>query len=160
MLGAPQGPFPPAVPAGPAASGPVAPAASSGPASLTTPGALARPVVAGETVYAAIATWARRASHGRLTAWTVGGGVDARGIALFVPAVWPLALPFGCLASIGAWGLATRSAETLAAAGLYGTGRVRLLRVVRAAAVVAGTLLAVATFYTVLWMVLGPSWTL
>ncbi len=154
MLSAPQGPIPPAVPVGPAAG-------SSVPHPLAAPGALAAPAASlNETVYAAVGRWARRASHGRLTAWTVGGGVDALGIALFVREVWPLALPFGCLAAIGAWGLATRRAEALATAGLGGSARARLFRAVRATAVVVGTVLAVATFYTALWMVLGPSWTL
>jgi hypothetical protein len=119
---------------------------------------------ADETVYAAVARWAMRASHGRLTAWTVGGAVDALGVALFVrpvwPALWPLALPFGCLASIGAWGLATHRMLELEAAGRSGTARARLYRTVRTTAVVAGTILAVATFYTALGLLLGPSWTL
>ena len=135
-----------------APSGHVVPAAAAPPAAMRAS--------VNETAYAAIARWAMRASHGRLTAWTVGGGVDALGIAFFVPAFWPLALPFGCLASIGAWGLATRRARELELAGREGTPRFKLLRAVRTAAVVAGTALAIASFYVALWLVLGPSWTL
>ncbi len=113
-----------------------------------------------ETVYTALARWALRASYGRLTAWTVGGAVDAVGIVLVVPSFWPLALPFACLASIGAWGLASRRVRALELAGLGGTARWKLLRAVRPVAVVIGTVAAVAAFYTALWLVLGPSWTL
>lgn len=142
---------------------------------LSTPSVPATPALpavpattADENVYAAIARWAMRASHGHLTAWTVGGAVDAIGIAAFVRPVWPsawvpiwpLALPFGCLASIGAWGLATRGGDALARAGGARTPRWHLFRAARAAAVVAGTVLAIATFYVALWLVLGPSWTL
>jgi hypothetical protein len=134
---------------------------------MSTPSANAAPAApaaetgtVNETVYAEVARWAMRASHGRLTAWTVGGGADAIGVALFVPAFWPIALPFGCLASIGAWGLATRRTLALEREGRAGTWRWRAFRAVRAAAVVAGTFLAVATFYVGLWLVLGPSWTL
>ncbi len=134
--------------------------APSGHAAHAVPAAPANPAATvNETVYAALAQWAMRASHGRLTAWAVGGGVDAVGIALFVPSLWPLALPFGCLASIGAWGLATRRARALELAGSRGA-RWTLLRAARTIAVVTGTLLAVAAFYTALWLVLGPSWTL
>ncbi len=135
--------------------------APSGHAAHAVPAAPATPAATvNETVYAALAQWATRASSGRLTAWAVGGGVDALGIAFFVPSFWPRALPFGCLASIGAWGLATRRARALELAGLRTTARWKLLRAARTLAVVTGTVLAVAAFYTALWLVLGPSWTL
>ncbi len=138
--------------------------APSGHAAHAVPAAPAVPAVpaptVNETVYAAVARWALRASHGRLTAWTVGGTVDALGIVLVVPSFWPLALPFGCLASIGAWGLATRRVRALELAGLGGTARWKLLRAVRPVAIVIGTAAAGAAFYTARWLVLGPSWTL
>ena len=142
-------------------SAPIGPAASGSTTVPATPRSTpAADAKSGETVYAAVARGARRASHGRLTAWTVGGGVDALGIACFVRSFWPLALPFACLASIGAWGLMTRRAEALDRAGLGGTRRARLLHAGRIAAVATGTLFAVATFYVGLWLLLGPSWTL
>jgi hypothetical protein len=111
-----------------------------------------------ETVYAAVAKWALRAPHGRLTSWTVGGAVDAVGVALFIPRALPVALAFGCLSCVGAWGLATHRAAQLRAVGGAATFRWRLLSAVRTGAVVLGTLLAVATFYVVMWMVFGTRW--
>jgi hypothetical protein len=128
--------------------------------STTVSGTTTGPIApASETVYAALARWALRASHGRLTSWAVGGGVDAIGLALFVPPVWrPLALPFGCLSCIGIWGLATRASADGEPADAARRVRRRALRWVRVAAVALGTLFAIATFYVVMWMIFGTKW--
>ncbi len=114
---------------------------------------------AGETVFQAIAAWARRAPSGRLNAWLVGGIVDAVGVWLFLPVIWPLAPACVSLASVGLWGLATQRLAVPGAAGSPASRR-RALEAARFAAVVAGTLAAILAFYGVLLMLLGPSWKL
>lgn len=110
------------------------------------------------TVYDLIADWARRAPRRRLVTWAIGGAADAVGIVVVRPGWWLAATPLLCLASVGAWGLASQRERALDAGAAASGGQRRLLRVARLAAIVLGTAAAVAAFYGVLWLVFGTRW--
>lgn len=116
------------------------------------PGAASPP---SETVYHAISEWAMRAPRGRLTAWAVGGTVDAVGLALFLPGWWPLALLFVCIASIGFWGLAWHRRQALLAAPSASRFPRLAMQVVMIAAVTVGTAAAITAFYGTFLMLMG-----
>ena len=122
---------------------------------LSAPSAVGKPASSTQDPYQAIAAWALRQRPGRLNAWMVGGVVDAVGLLLFLPVLWPLACAFMSLAAVGTWGLA---AQRLAAPGAR--ARPRALREIMFAAMVAGTVAAIVGFYGVFLAILGPSWTL
>lgn len=116
------------------------------------PGAASPP---GETVYHAIAEWAMRAPSGRLTAWAVGGTVDAVGLALFLPGWWPLALLLLCISSIGYWGLAWHKRRALLATPSTARFPRLALQVAMTAAITIGTVAAIAAFYGTFLMLMG-----
>jgi hypothetical protein len=116
------------------------------------PGAASPP---SETVYHAVAEWATHAPRGRLTAWAVGGTVDAVGLALFLPGWWPLALLFTCIASVGYWGLAWHRQQVLLAAPAAGRFPRIALQVAMVAAIAVGTIAALAAFYGAFLMLMG-----
>ena len=125
---------------------------------MAAPSPLPARAVPHETAYDLIAGWARRAPRKQLAVWAIGGTVDAAALALVVPGLWLLGTPFLAIAAIGAWGLATRRLEALAAGPVPAPGRHRALRIVRAAAVLVGTVAAVAAFYGLMWLVFGTRW--
>jgi len=120
-----------------------------------SPSAVAGSAASSQDPYQAIGAWALRQRSGRLNAWMVGGIVDAVGLLLFLPVLWPLACAFVSLAAVGVWGLA---AQRLATPGAV--VRRRALREVMFAAMAAGTVAAIVGFYGVFLAILGPSWTL
>jgi hypothetical protein len=111
-----------------------------------------------ETVYDAVAGWARRANRARLAVWTIGGTVNTVGIALVLPGWWPLAAFHTCIASIGAWGLAAQRLRTLDATHAPARFQYRALRAAEIAAVMVGTVAAVVAFYGAFLMLLGRRW--
>jgi len=119
-----------------------------------SPSAVAGSAASSQDPYQAIAAWALRQRSGRLNAWMVGGVVDAVGLLLFLPVLWPLACAFVSLAAVGTWGLA---AQRLAHGAEV---RRRALREIMFAAMAAGTVAAILGFYGVFLAILGPSWTL
>jgi hypothetical protein len=125
------------------APSPVVPAATSQPA---------------ENVYHALADWAVRADGRLLAAWAVVGWLDALGIAVFLPGLWLLAMPFVSISALGVWGLATRRLRTLDAGGPPAPRRRQALLAVRAAAVTIGTIAAIAAFYAALLLGMGRRW--
>jgi len=124
------------------------------PAAATTPDAS----VHDETVYAAVARWAMHTARWRLAIWAFAGVAEAVAIALVLPQFWVLSPLLICTASIGAWGLAARRIQTLDAAQLPARLQRRALEVARTAAVIIGTIAAVATAYGALLLLLGPRW--
>ena len=121
---------------------------------LSAPAAVSAPA-SRQDVYQAIAAWALRPRFGRLNAWAVGGVVDAVGLLLLLPVLWPLACAIASLAAVGTWGLA---AQRLSAAGA--DARRTALHEIMFAAVAAGSVAAVLAFYGVFLAILGPSWKL
>ena len=111
-----------------------------------------------ENVYHALAEWTARASGRLLTAWAIAGWLDAVGVAVLLPRLWLLALPFLTVSSIGVWGLASRGSRALEAAPQQARFKRRALQVVRTAAVVVGTLAAIIAFYGAFLLALGRRW--
>jgi hypothetical protein len=109
-----------------------------------------------ENVYRALARWAGRADRRLLAAWAIVGWLDAAGLAVLLPRLWLLAMPFVCVSALGAWGLATQRLHALEAAGEPAAGRKQALLAVRAAAVTIGTIAAIAAFYAALLLAMGP----
>ena len=124
------------------------------PAAATTPDAS----VHDETVYKAVARWAMHTARWRLAIWAIGGVLEAVAVALVLPKFWVLSPLLICTASIGAWGLAARRIQTLDAAQVPARFQRRALEIARIAAVVIGTIAAVATDYGALLLLLGPRW--
>jgi len=108
-----------------------------------------------ENVYRALARWAGRADRRLLASWAVVGWLDAAGLAVLLPRLWLLALPFVCVSALGAWGLATQRLRALEPAGGSGARKQALLAV-RAAAVTIGTVAAIAAFYAAFLLAMGP----
>ncbi len=113
---------------------------------------------ASENVYHALAGWADRADRRILAAWAVAGWLDALGVAVFLPALWLVALPFLSVSCIGVWGLASRRTRALALAQSAPRLTLRALSFVEAAAVAIGTLAALAAFYWAFLLLLGRRW--
>jgi len=111
-----------------------------------------------ETAYDLIAAWALRAPRRQLAVWAIGGAVDAGALAVVVPGLWLLGMPFLSMAAIGAWGLAARRLRDLDAAPLPSPRRSRALRIAKTAAVVLGTASGVAAFFGLMWLVFGTRW--
>ncbi len=111
-----------------------------------------------DDVYHALGEWARRADRRLLTAWAVGGWLDALGVALFLPDLWLVALPLLSVSSIGVWGLASRWSRSLALTGRGSRLRLRALSLIEAAAVAIGTLAALTAFYWGFLLLLGRRW--
>ncbi len=111
-----------------------------------------------DNVYRALALWAGRADRRLLAAWAVVGWLDAAALAVFLPHLWLLAMPFVCVSALGVWGLATQRLRQLERAGAPGRSRVQLLLAVRAAAVTIGTVAAIAAFYAALLLGMGRRW--
>ena len=109
-----------------------------------------------QTVYDAIARWASHAGRARLAVWAIGGAVEAAAVALVLPRLWLLAPLLLCIASIGAWGLASQRA--LDAARLPARKERLALRAARLAAVAIGTIAAIVAAYGALLLLLGPRW--
>jgi hypothetical protein len=116
------------------------------------------PVPQDETVYRAIARWAVHAGRGRLAVWLVGGSLEAAGVAVVLPRWWVLSGLLLCVAAIGAWGLATQRLVTLETAQAAARAQRLALRGARIAAVLIGTIAAVAAAYGALLLLLGPRW--
>ena len=122
------------------------------------------PVVSGavsppaENVYRALARWAGRADRRLLAAWALVGWLDAAGLAVFLPRLWLLAMPFVSLSALGVWGLATQRLHALETAGAPAEGRRQALLAVRAAAVTIGTIAAIAAFYAAFLLGMGRRW--
>lgn len=112
----------------------------------------------GDNVYLALARWAGRADRRLLAAWAIVGWLDAAGLAVFLPHLWLLAMPFVCVSALGVWGLATQRLHALEAAGAPAAGRKQALLAVRAAAVTIGTVAAIAAFYAALLLGMGRRW--
>jgi len=112
-----------------------------------------------QTVYAAIAAWARRASADRLAAWAIGGCSAAALVAVFVSVRWVAALPL-IAGAVGVWGLADRRLRLLEALPQPPSREARAFRVLQTLALIAGTLAGIISFYGVLLFVLGPRWNL
>ncbi len=110
-----------------------------------------------DNVYHALALWAGRADRRLLAAWAVVGWLDAAGLAVFLPHLWLLAMPFVCVSALGVWGLATQRLRQLERGGAHGF-RVQSLVAVRAAAVTIGTIAAIAAFSAALLLGMGPRW--
>jgi hypothetical protein len=111
-----------------------------------------------ETVYQALARWARRAARARLSFWLIGGSLAAAGVALVLPRFWVLSPLLLCVAAIGAWGLATQRVLSLDAAQLPARFQRPALKTARFAALVIGTMAAIATAIGALLLLLGPRW--
>lgn len=111
-----------------------------------------------ENVYRALARWARRADRRLLAAWAIVGWLDAAGLAIFLPRLWLLAMPFVSVSALGVWGLATQHLRVLEAAGALTAKRKQGLLAVRAAAVTIGTVAAIAAIYAALLLGMGPRW--
>lgn len=111
-----------------------------------------------ETAYDLVAAWALRASRRRLATWTIGGVVDVIGIVLVWPGWWLAAMPFACVASIGAWGLASQRLNLLDGPAQTVHGQRRLLRLAKVSALVLGTAAAVASVFGALWVLFGTRW--
>ncbi len=111
-----------------------------------------------ETVYDAIARWASHAGRARLAVWAIGGAVEAAAVALVLPRLWLLAPLLLCIASIGAWGLASQRIGTLDAACLPARKERLALKAARLTAVAVGTVAAIAAAYGALLLLLGPRW--
>ena len=111
-----------------------------------------------ESVYAAVARWAMHTARWRLAVWAIGGVLEAVAIALVLPQFWVLSPMLICTASIGAWGLAARRVQTLDAAQQPARYQRRALRIARTAAVIIGTIAAIATADGALLLLLGPRW--
>jgi hypothetical protein len=111
-----------------------------------------------ENVYRALARWAGRADRRLLAAWAIVGWLDAAGLALFLPRLWLLALPFVSVSALGVWGLATQRLRVLEAAASSAEGRRQALLAVRAAAVTIGTIAAIAAFYAAFLLGMGRRW--
>ena len=126
--------------------------------STPLPAVSAPAVQPAENVYRALARWAGRADRRLLTAWAVVGWLDAAALALFLPRLWLLAMPFVCLSALGVWGLATQRLRTLAADAPRRAAREQALLAVRAAAVTIGTVAAIAAFYAALLLGMGQRW--
>jgi hypothetical protein len=102
-----------------------------------------------------LAARARGASDGRLVL-DVAGGLLVGAIALFWrPPAWVLIVSAAlCFAAFGAWGIADRELHDRPEAAVM-TSR-RLLRVLRAVAVIVGTLATVTLLVAALGVLLGP----
>ena len=124
------------------------------PAAATAPDAS----VHDETVYNAVARWAMHTARWRLAIWAIGGVLEAVAVTLVLPKFWVLSPLLICTAYIGAWGLAARRIQTLDAAQVPARFQRRALEIARIAAVVIGTIAAVATAYGALLLLLGPRW--
>ncbi|MGA2384655.1 MAG: hypothetical protein ABSG61_14605 [Gemmatimonadales bacterium] len=111
-----------------------------------------------ENVYLALARWASRADRRLLAAWAIVGWLDAAGLAVFLPRLWLLAMPFVSISALGVWGLATQRLRVLEATGSLTAGRQQALLAVRAAAVTIGTVAAIAAFYAALLLGMGRRW--
>jgi hypothetical protein len=111
-----------------------------------------------ETVYHALARWARHASRSRLTLWAIGGALEAAGVAVVLPRFWLLSPLLLCIAAIGAWGLATQRLLALDAAQLPARLQRPALKAARLAAVTIGTLAAIGAAVGALLLLLGPRW--
>jgi hypothetical protein len=111
-----------------------------------------------ETVYHAVARWATHTARWRLAVWAIGGVLEAAAIALVLPRFWVLTPLLLCVACIGAWGLATQRVHTLDAAPAPARVQRLALRIARTAALVIGTIAAIATAYGALLLLLGPRW--
>ncbi|MDQ3698540.1 MAG: hypothetical protein M3373_11040 [Gemmatimonadota bacterium] len=97
------------------------------------------------TVYTLLAGQARRASTVTLAVAIALGAVDAATVAVAHPSAAWLGLPAIAVLSFGAWGLADRALYNNQWAPSWLGRRTLLLRSVRAAAPVIGTLAAVGT---------------
>lgn len=104
------------------------------------------------TLTALLAARARAASDGRL-ALDAGGGLIAAALALAVrPPAWPLLLAVAtCFLAYGAWGIADRALRERPA----GAQGIRLLRALRAGAVLLGALGVLAVGGVVMAFVLA-----
>ncbi len=111
-----------------------------------------------ETVYDLIASWAMRASPRRLAVWAIGGTVNAIGIALVLPGWWLVGALQVCVASIGAWGLASQRARALASAPAPSRLVREALQAARTAAFTVGTLAALILFFGAFFTLLGQRW--
>ena len=125
---------------------------------MAAPSPLPAAVAPRETAYDLIAAWARHAPRRRLATWAIGGAVDAVALALVVPGLWLLGMPFLSIAAVGVWGLAAQRVMDLDGSPVPSPWRRRALRFARAAAIVVGTAAAAAAFYGVMWLVFGTRW--
>ena len=113
-----------------------------------------------ETAYDAVAVWALREPPRRLATLSILGAEATLAVAVLAPAAWLLAVPLVCIGAASAWGLAAQRIQALDAAQEPAPVRRFLLKAAQAGAVAIGTVAAIAGFYGVLLLVLGPGWTL
>jgi hypothetical protein len=105
-----------------------------------------------ESLAAALAAWARRASPIRLTLLAALGLAASAAALAWRPAGWiPLLGAAVAAVSLGGWGLATRALEDAPPGG----GAAPVLRAVRAAWATAGVIGALAALFGLLTSVLG-----
>ncbi len=123
--------------------------------SAPMPVVTASPSHPAENVYLALARWAGRADGRLLAAWAIVGWLDAAGLAVFLPRLWLLAMPFVSVSALGVWGLATQRLRVLGAGTIPATGRKQALLAVRAAAATIGTVAAIAAFYAAFLLMMG-----
>lgn len=124
--------------------------------SAPMPVVTASPSHPAENVYLALARWAGRADGRLLAAWAIVGWLDAAGLAVFLPRLWLLAMPFVSISALGTWGFATQRLRALEATGAASPARKQALLAVRAAAVTIGTIAAIAAFYAAFLLAMGP----
>jgi hypothetical protein len=109
----------------------------------------------GDSIFAVVAQFARRASDGQLVLAAAAGIAAAAIVGLVRPDWWFVALPLLCVGSFGVWGIAERTAaERLARLGPDFGGR-RALASVRATAAVVGTLSGTLTLLVIVARMVG-----
>jgi hypothetical protein len=109
----------------------------------------------GESIFALVATLARRATDGQLVLAAGVGIAAAAIIGLMWPGLWIVALPLLCIGSFGIWGIAERT--TTERLGRLGPGFAgsRALTGVRMTAAVIGTLAGTLTLLALVARVIG-----
>ena len=109
----------------------------------------------GESVFALVASLARRASDGLLVMTAAIGIIAAVIVGLVLPGWWAVSLPLLSVGAFGVWGIAERtSAERLTRLGPSFGGR-RALAGIRMTAAVVGTLAGTLTLLTIVARAIG-----
>ena len=109
----------------------------------------------GESVFALAAQVARRASDGQLVLAAAIGIIAAALVVLVRPSLWFLALPLLSIGSVGAWGIAERTATERAARFGPGFAGHRILATIRLTSAVVATLCGLLTLLVTVAQIVG-----
>ena len=109
----------------------------------------------GESVFALAAHVARRASDGQLVVAAAIGIIAAALVVLVRPSLWFLALPLLSIGSVGAWGIAERTATERAARFGPGFAGHRILATIRLTSAGVATLCGLLTLLVTVAQIVG-----